>query len=185
MSTVIVRAASSADFDAIGRLTVAAYAADGQLAGEYGYAEVLADASARAGAGELLVAVDEATDAVIGAVLFVLPGSRYAELSGPGEAEFRMLAVDPAAQGRGAGEALARACIARAAALGSSAVVICTRSFSYPAQRLYARLGFVRTPERDWSPAPGIDLLALRLELGSDSSPPSAEVSASTRSRSS
>lgn len=185
MISVVVRAAGPADFDAIGRLTVAAYAADGQLGGEHGYADVLADVSGRAGAGELLVAVDETTDAVVGAVLFVLPGSRYSELSGPGEAEFRMLAVDPAAQGRGAGEALARACIARATALGSSAVVICTRSFSYPAQRLYARLGFVRTPERDWSPAPGVDLLALRLELGAASSAPSTEVSASTRSSSS
>jgi ribosomal protein S18 acetylase RimI-like enzyme len=170
MSSIVVRTATPADFDAIGRLTVAAYAADGQLAGGYGYAEVLADVSGRAGAGELLVAVDETTAAVVGAVLFVLPGSRYAELSGPGEAEFRMLAVDPVAQGRGVGEALARACVARAAALGSSAVVICARSFSYPAHRLYARLGFVRTPERDWSPAPGIDLLAMRLDLGSDAS---------------
>jgi ribosomal protein S18 acetylase RimI-like enzyme len=187
MSGVTVRAAAPADFAAIGRLTVGAYAADGQLEGEHGYGDVLADVAGRAGAGELLVALDEATDAVIGAVLFVLPGSPYAELSGPGEAEFRMLAVDPAAQGRGAGEALARACIARAESLDSSAVVICTRSFSYPAHRLYARLGFVRTPERDWSPAPGVELLGLRLDLGpaAASSAPSADVSVSTRSSSS
>lgn len=165
MSTLIVRTADPSDFTAIGRLTVAAYAADGQLEGEQGYERVLADVSGRARAGELLVAVDEATEQVIGAVLFVLPGSPYAELSGAGEAEFRMLAVDPAAQGRGAGEALARACLARAEQLGCSAVVICARSFSYPAHRLYARLGFVRAPDRDWSPAPGVELLALRLEL--------------------
>ena len=33
------------------------------------------------------------------------------------------------------------------------------------AQRLYERLGFERDPEHDWSPAPGIELLAFTLEL--------------------
>ncbi len=102
---------------------------------------------------------------MLGSVTFVLPGTAYAELSGPGEAEFRMLAVDPAAQGRGAGEALVQACVERATALGCQAVVICVRSFSEPAKRLYARLGFARVPERDWSPFPGVDLEALRLPL--------------------
>jgi ribosomal protein S18 acetylase RimI-like enzyme len=165
MITLLVRRAEPADFDAIARLTVGAYRADGQLAGESGYEQTLRDVSARAVAGELLVAVDEITGEVRGSVLFVLPGTPYAQLAGPGEAEFRMLAVDPAAQGRGAGEALVRACLTRAAALGCHGVVICTRSFSAPAHRLYARLGFVRTPERDWSPDPGVDLYVLRIDL--------------------
>ncbi|HEX6967322.1 MAG TPA: GNAT family N-acetyltransferase [Micromonosporaceae bacterium] len=169
MSGLYVRPARPEDYDAIAELTVAAYRADGQLdgqpIGELDYARELADVPARAKAGELLVAVDEATGAVVGSVLFVLPDTPYAELSRPGEAEFRMLAVDPAFQGRGAGEALARACVDRAIESNFRAVVLCTRSFAMPAQRLYARLGFVRTPERDWSPAPGIDLLAMRLDL--------------------
>jgi ribosomal protein S18 acetylase RimI-like enzyme len=165
MKGVVVRAAVLGDFDAIARLTLAAYEADGQLEGGHGYAEVLADVPARARAGDLLVATDEATGAILGSVTFVLPGTPYAELSALGEAEFRMLAVDPANQGRGAGEALVRACVARAVQLGCRAVVICARSFSAPAHRLYARLGFVRTPERDWMPVPGVELLALRLDL--------------------
>jgi ribosomal protein S18 acetylase RimI-like enzyme len=147
---------------------VDAYRADGQLGGEHGYEKVLADVATRAAHGEVLVAVDDAPgEAVLGSVTFVLPGSRYAELSRPGEAEFRMLAVYPAAQGRGVGEALARACLARAAENGCTAVVICARDFSAPALRLYARLGFVRVPELDWSPAPGVDLVGLRLDLPS------------------
>ncbi|MEV0805857.1 GNAT family N-acetyltransferase [Micromonospora sp. NPDC050200] len=166
MTGLLVRPAAPTDFAAVARLTVAAYEADGQLKGEHGYAEVLADVTKRAANGEVLVAVDEATGEVLGSVTFVLPGSPYAELSGPGEAEFRMLAVDPSAQGRGAGAALAGACVDRAVALGCSAVVICVRSgFAVPAHRLYERIGFVRTPEKDWAPAPGVELLGLRLDL--------------------
>jgi hypothetical protein len=33
------------------------------------------------------------------------------------------------------------------------------------AHRLYARLGFVRVPERDWEPVPGVQLLGFRLDL--------------------
>lgn len=165
MTGVTVRVADPAQFDAVARLTVAAYRADGQLDGGHGYERTLADVPARADEGEVLVAVDDVTGQVLGSVVFVLPGSRFAELSGPDEAEFRMLAVDPAAQGRGVGKALARACVDRAAAAGRTGVVICARSFASRAQRLYAGLGFARLPERDWSPAPGVELLALRLDL--------------------
>ncbi|MFF0151451.1 GNAT family N-acetyltransferase [Micromonospora sp. NPDC005203] len=166
MSGVRVRSAEPADFPAVARLTVAAYEADGQLKGEHGYGEVLADVSTRAVSGEVLVAVDEVTEAVLGSVTFVLPGTPFAELSGPGEAEFRMLAVDPGAQGRGVGAALAQACVARAVELGCTAVVICVRAgMADSAHRLYSRLGFVRAPEKDWAPAVGVDLLGLRLVL--------------------
>ncbi|MEU6075540.1 N-acetyltransferase [Micromonospora sp. NPDC047074] len=166
MTGLSVRRAGPADFAAVARLTVAAYEADGQLKDEHGYAVALADVATRAEHGEVLVAVDDATGAVLGSVTFVLPGTRYAELSRPGETEFRMLAVDPAAQGRGVGAALVEACVSRAAELGCSAVVICIRDgFATAAQRLYRRRGFVRTPERDWTPVAGVDLLGLRLDL--------------------
>ncbi|MBM0277642.1 GNAT family N-acetyltransferase [Micromonospora tarensis] len=166
MTGLRVRPAEPADFPAVARLTVAAYEADGQLKGEHGYGEVLADVSTRAASGEVLVAVDELTGAVLGSVTFVLPGTPYAELSGPGEAEFRMLAVDPGAQRRGVGVALVEACVDRATELGCSAVVICVRAgMADSAHRLYSRRGFVRSPEKDWSPAAGVDLLGLRLEL--------------------
>lgn len=166
MTGLLVRRAEPVDFPAVARLTVAAYEADGQLKDEIGYAVVLADVSTRAASGEVLVAVDEVTGAVLGSVTFVLPGTPFAELSGPGEAEFRMLAVDPGAQGRGVGGALARACVDRASELGCTAVVICVRAgMAASAHRLYERLGFVRSPEKDWSPAEGVDLLGLRLVL--------------------
>lgn len=159
---ITVRRALPADYPAIGRLTVHAYRADGQLANDNPYETELADAAGRADAGELWVA--ELGGVVVGAVLFVLPGSAFAELAAPGEAEFRMLAVDPAAQGRGVGGALARACLARAVELDCTAVVIFSRDFATTAHRMYAKLGFARTPERDWSPFDGVTLLALRWE---------------------
>jgi ribosomal protein S18 acetylase RimI-like enzyme len=158
-----VRPARPEEYQAIGALSVAAYRADGQL--DDRYAPFLADVAGRAGDAEVLAAVDAETGAVLGAVTFVLPGSRHAELSGAGEAEFRTLAVSPEAQGRGVGAALVRACVDRARERGCQAVVISTRDFAQAAQRLYLRLGFRRTPERDWSPIPGVRLLALRLEI--------------------
>ncbi|SDX96845.1 Ribosomal protein S18 acetylase RimI [Micromonospora pattaloongensis] len=165
MTGVVVRAARPADFPAVARLSVAAYEADGQLKEAPHYAETLADVASRAADGELLVAVDGPAGDVLGAVTFVLPGTPLAELSRPGEAEFRMLAVDPAAQGRGVGEALVRACVGRAEQLGCGAIVICARDISAPAHRLYTRLGFRRLPERDWRPLPHVELIAFRIEL--------------------
>ena len=102
---------------------------------------------------------------VVGCVTFLERGSQYAEITQPGEAEFRMLAVAPSAQGLGVGGALVRACLDLAADRGHKAVAICTRDINEVALRMYAKFGFVRLPERDWSPRPGIGLSALRVEL--------------------
>lgn len=174
---VLVRPATSADYPEIGRISVEAYRADGQLADDNPYQHTLRDVAGRAQGNEILVAVDVETQAVLGSVTLPLPGSELIELSKPGELEFRMLAVDPAAQGRGAGTALVRACVARAVERGCSAVVICTRDFAKRAMGMYERLGFVRAPELDWTAIPDVRLLGLRLELG-----PSAPRAALSRS---
>jgi ribosomal protein S18 acetylase RimI-like enzyme len=160
---VTVRRAEPADHAEIARLTVAAYRADGQLDEDHGYSELLADVATRAEHSEVLVAAEG--DVLLGAIAFVLPGTRYAELSRPGEAEFRMLAVDPAAQRRGVARALVRACVDRATVLGCGSMVICTRDRNAAAFALYDSFGFVREPALDWSPAPGVHLLGLRLKL--------------------
>ena len=77
------------------------------------------------------------------------------ELERDGEAGIRMLAVDPAAQGLGVGRALTVACLDRAREEGRSGMALYTRPANAPAQRLYASLGFVRDPDRDWEVEPG------------------------------
>jgi ribosomal protein S18 acetylase RimI-like enzyme len=56
-------------------------------------------------------------------------------------------------------------CLERSIELGYSAVVLSSLPVQQAAHRLYERLGFRRTPDRDWSPATGVDLLAFRLDL--------------------
>jgi ribosomal protein S18 acetylase RimI-like enzyme len=156
-----VRAATPAEWDALGALCAAAYAADGLASASY--QGRLRDVAARAADAEVLVAeaevlVAEADGVLLGSVTWIPDGGPYGEIARDGEAEFRMLATAPAARGRGAGEALVRACLARGQALGRAAVVCSSASSMQAAHRLYRRLGFVRDPARAWSPLPGVDL---------------------------
>ncbi len=161
---MIVRPATREDFPAIADLTVAAYRGDGQTWEGHGYEPTLRDVQTRAEAGDLLICVGEREEG-LGAVLLVMAGTLYSELSREGEAEFRMLAVRPDAQGRGVGRMLAQACLDQARARGCKAVVICVRDFATDAKRLYERMGFVRVPELDWSPMADVWLEGLRYEL--------------------
>ncbi|MET9552941.1 GNAT family N-acetyltransferase [Streptomyces sp. NPDC006645] len=163
----IIRAAEAAEYAALGEITARAYLDDGLL--DFGaddpYLETLRDVAARAEGAEVLVAAD-ADGTVLGGVAYVVAGSAWAEVAGDGEAEFRMLAVAPAARGRGVGGALVRACVDRARATeGCLRVRLSTQKAMLGAHRIYERLGFVRTPERDWSPIPGLSLLTYSLEI--------------------
>jgi ribosomal protein S18 acetylase RimI-like enzyme len=155
----VIRRATEDELAAVGRLTVAAYVSDGLLDPQHPYAQELLDTSDRYHHAEVLVAVDDA-GTLVGTVTYCRPGTPYAEIARSGESEFRMLAVDPAARGTGIARALVEVCMERAAAAGDEAIVLSTRREMVAAGRLYRRLGFRRLPERDWSPRPGIDLLA-------------------------
>ena len=79
---------------------------------------------------------------------------------GPTEAEVRALAVAPEAQGRGVGRVLLHAVIDRAAGHGVRHLVLCTQPGMAAARHLYRSAGFIRLPDRDWSPVPGFTLIA-------------------------
>jgi ribosomal protein S18 acetylase RimI-like enzyme len=159
---VRVRPAHPEELDAVGRLTVAAYAAD--VRPDSPYANHLADAAGRARQARLLVAVDPG-ERLLGTATLVLGSGPWAELAGPGDAELRMLGVDQAARRRGVGEALLRAVLTEARAAGCRRLLLSTLPTMTAAHRLYERAGFRRDPALDRTPAPGVDLLAYTLDL--------------------
>ncbi|MBW8799697.1 MAG: GNAT family N-acetyltransferase [Streptomyces sp.] len=159
---ITIRPAAPAEYEDLGELTAQAYLRDGLL--DYGegdpYLPVLKDVAGRAVAAEVLVAVDGAR--LLGGVTFVSGPGPVADIARPGEAEIRALAVAHESRGRGAGEALVRACVDRARAVeGCTAVVLSSQRSMHTAHRLYERLGFLRTPERDWNPVPHLDDITL------------------------
>ena len=159
---VTVRLARPEELDAAGEVTRSAYAAGGLSSADY--LDLVADTRDRSRDADVAVAVEHGRR-ILGCVTFALPGSRWAEVSVPGEAEFRMLGVHPQVQGRGIGRALTRWCIDRARIFGASRILLCTLPEMTGAQRLYRDLGFSRRPECDFSPAPGLLLWCFTLEL--------------------
>lgn len=160
-----IRPVLPSEHEALGDLTVDSYLKGGFLIGglEDPYLPRLRDAADRAANATVLVAVDG--ERLLGGVTLAFPGSPYMELGGDGEAEIRMLAVDPAAGGRGVGSALAAACVELAREAGTKRMVLCSQQEMTTAHRIYRRLGFEREPALDWSPLPGVRLWAFSLRL--------------------
>jgi ribosomal protein S18 acetylase RimI-like enzyme len=174
---VRVREATKHDFDDIARLTIAAYRALDTWVGD-DYAAHLADVAGRADAENTIVLVAEddlperlAVGAAIvagtgddgvtratadgsrllGSVTLTIGGGPLFEWNPDvdGDCGFRMLAVDPAAQGRGVGPRLVAECLDRARAAGCRRMVIGSTEWMTTAHRIYERIGFRRVPELD------------------------------------
>lgn len=162
---VVVRDIRHDEIAALSEVTLTAYAGlDGIDVGSY--RSTLADVADRVRHADVLVAVDE--DHVIGGVTYVPDaGNPYAEFRDGDAAGVRMLAVDPAAQGRGAGAALVAACVQRARDGRRTRLVLHTTTAMTAAQRLYGQFGFARAVHRDWRPRPEILLLGYELVLTS------------------
>jgi ribosomal protein S18 acetylase RimI-like enzyme len=158
-----IRLARPDEFVRIGELTAAIYVAAGYISPSNSYIRRLRDAASRAREAELMVATYDGEPT--GTVTYCPHGSPWAQLTVPGEAEFRMLAVVPAARGLGLGEALVRHCVSHAREEGCVTLRLSTEPVMHAAHRIYRRLGFVRTPERDWQPQPGVELLTYALAL--------------------
>ena len=146
---------------AVGELLATTYVGEGWA--DEDYAQHLRDVDRRTSTATVLVAVLDGH--LVGSVTVATAGGEYAELAGEGEAVIRMLVTDPAARGAGAGTALVEACLAQARAAGCTVVRLSTQEKMAAAGRIYERLGFVRTPERDWRPLPDLLLLTYALSL--------------------
>ena len=145
--SVEIREVHQRELARVGDLTAHAYLTDDLLAADDDYVGELRDAVRRSRVATVLVAAVES--AVVGTVTVATHGSGYTEVAREGEAEVRMLAVDPAARGQGLGERLMRAGVQAALDAGAERVVLATTPAMERAQRLYERMGLRRAPERD------------------------------------
>ena len=103
---------------------------------------------------------------LLGGVTYVADaGNPFAEFTGADRAGFRMLAVSPQAQGRGAGAALVQACIDRARGDGKRRLTLFTTDAMSAAHRLYERFGFRREPGSDMMVEERLQLRSYMLDL--------------------
>ena len=152
VAPVRVREATPADHPRIAEVTLAAYRALDRWVGD-DYAATMADVAARAapGSGATVLVAEDDTGRIVGAVTLVLEAGPYFEweFGIDGDCGFRMLAVDPDAQGRGAGPALVRECLGRAVEAGKKRMVLGSTEWMTTAHRMYERFGFRRRPDLD------------------------------------
>jgi ribosomal protein S18 acetylase RimI-like enzyme len=103
---------------------------------------------------------------LLGTVTWCPHGSPTAQLAhSPHQGEIRSLSVAPTARRQGIGRTLVTACLRHAHDAGLTEVVLSSRDQLVPAHGLYASLGFVRRPDLDREPVPGVLLWGFSLRL--------------------
>ena len=168
MSEIQIRDARDGDQDAIRELTLAAYQEYGAIMGEnyHFYEESIIATLADIGAAAQIVA--EQDGRLVGAALLYPPGTAFEAPEGmptPAWPEVRLVAVPPSARGHGVGKALVQECLRRARQDGCPGLALHTTDMMQVAMAMYERMGFFRTPEFDFYPAPEFVVKAYRLEF--------------------
>ena len=165
---VTIREAVPGEYEDTGRLVQRAYAEYARQGDPLwsDYFSMLADVAGRAAFATVLVAV--VGQRILGTATVEL--DQTIEGSGdldPRQANFRILAVDPAARGCGVGRRLVEACIQIARQAGKDLATLHTTDQMAAAQRIYRSLGFQRDPSHDIELHPDLVLKAFRLPLRS------------------
>jgi ribosomal protein S18 acetylase RimI-like enzyme len=128
------------------------------------YLEDITDVRSRLGESDLMVA--ELDHRLAGSVTLYLDGSHsFPEVWPRGWAVVRLLAVRPEYRGQGIGRALMDDCIRRCRQAQVAAIGLHTTEIMDIARKMYERMGFVRVPESDFHTAPGVIVMAYRLQL--------------------
>jgi ribosomal protein S18 acetylase RimI-like enzyme len=158
---VRIRLARDEDADAVTALWTEAYTGRGPGGRKTPYEREEFFESARHGR----VHVAEEDGAVLGVVVFCLPGAAGRTVAGEDEAELSRLAVAERARRRGVGQELAHLCAELARRERAEVLVLWSRPYQSEAHHLYESLGYRRAPERDSTDADG-ECLVFVLGLG-------------------
>ena len=156
-----IRDARDDDRDAILDLTASAYQEYAALMGPEHWQMYRQDMEATV-CGEVRadIIVAEQDGLIVGSALLYPAGTALRSPDGAERTlerpEVRLLAVSPAARGRGVGMALMEECLGRARRAGAAELTLHTNPMMQAAVRLYERMGFERAPELDFSPLPGV-----------------------------
>jgi GNAT superfamily N-acetyltransferase len=129
-----------------------------------GYLADMMDVRGRLGEAELIVAEQ---DGELAGTVTLYPESRGSPQDGwpMGWAGVRLLGVHPSWRGRGIGRALMDECTRRCRERGVRTIGLHTTVMMEVARGMYERMGFVRVPEYDFHPRPGVVVMAYRLNL--------------------
>ena len=165
---VVIRDMRHDELDAVRHVTLAAYGEYAAIMPEplwLGYRRQLLATLETGDRMERIVA--ERGGSIVGSVLLFPPAAdAYGGAAGNvNYPEVRLLAVVPEARGQGIGVALMEECARRARRAGAAALGLHTTDMMRAAVRMYERVGYVRTPAQDFSPAAGVLIKAYRLDL--------------------
>ena len=162
VDALAIRYARDDELDTVASLIVDAYA-------EYAaamspdawsmYAQDIANVYGRQWDGRLVVAEREGS--VVGAV------TMFSEWRGAqeGSAGLRLLSVPPAERGTGVGRALMEWCVQEARNLGKDRLLLTVTQEMVAMRDLSEAMGFVRVPQLDHEPAPGVRLQGYALDV--------------------
>ncbi len=166
---VVVRLVRPNEIDAVSALSLRAYELEYTISGHY--RDDIVSVAERAEANQVWVAVDALSGELLGSVVTPKPGEHLTTLpESDEELDFRLLAVDPGARGRGVGAILTRLVIELARRRGLRRVVMNSGPQMVRAHRLYERLGFSILDSRVRTVDPGdgrppFQLLAFTIDV--------------------
>jgi ribosomal protein S18 acetylase RimI-like enzyme len=160
----VIRAATTADAEAIAALWTEAYFSEGEGGRDTPYDRSDFEQT-EDDAAHLLV--DERNGAVVGVVALLAPDEPTRAIALDDEAELARLVVGSTARRQGIGRALAERCAELARSEDWPALSLWSRPYQRAGHHLYESLGYQRQPERDTVDDTGFKRLIFRLALGS------------------